>query len=146
MALVVWYIVIFFLFMVMFWNFISLARVGKVKHRLLLLVQDQEEAIEGILRAILWWRSLKGCWLELVVIDCGSQDNTYRILERFNFPYPICTVHYIPRGKEEEEDLVGFQNYLQGPYKLLTWDLRDRLSGRLWFRQISTWLEKDMVF
>lgn len=145
MALIVWYIIILFLFMVMFWNFISFTRLGKIKYCLLLLVRDQEETIEGILRAILWWRSLKGCWLELVIIDCGSQDNTYRILERLNSPYPVYKVYYMAKGEEEAEK-GSFLNCLEGSYKFLIWDLRGKVPGKLWFRQISTCLEKDMLF
>jgi hypothetical protein len=140
-VLAVWYAAIIFLLIIMFWNFTFLFRPQKTKYGLLLLIKDQEEAIEGILRAILWWRSLKGCWLEIVVIDCGSRDDTCRILERLNFPYPVCRVDYLPEGEE-----VALHQCLQGSYKFFTWDLRNQVPGRLWLKQISTCIGKNIKF
>ncbi|MCG0277430.1 MAG: hypothetical protein L5656_02710 [Thermanaeromonas sp.] len=144
MALAAWYLVIAFLFMVMFWNFTFVFRSEKLKSCLLLLVKDQEEIIEGILRFILWWRSLTGYWLEVVVVDCGSTDDTPRILERFNFPYPVCRVEGIFEGKGKEK--AGFSDCLRGSYEFFTWDLRGLASGRLPFKQISTCMGKNIKF
>ncbi|GFN22758.1 glycosyltransferase [Thermanaeromonas sp. C210] len=86
---------------------------------LLLIVQNLEECIEGIMREILWRSSLMGQRLELLVIDRGSTDDTRAILSRFAHPYPACTVILSPDGRPDWEppEVVG------GGGRVVLWDL-----------------------
>ncbi|MGI9953200.1 glycosyltransferase [Moorellaceae bacterium AZ2] len=87
---------------------------------LLLLVQNLEECIEGILREILWWGFFKGYRMEVVVIDRGSTDNTRAILRRFAYLYPACTIILPPEGRL---DWDAGEAVRDPGSRILLWDL-----------------------
>ncbi|MGI6649781.1 MAG: glycosyltransferase [Bacillota bacterium] len=49
---------------------------------LLMVVQNQEKIIEGVIRQLRWLRLRSPVFFELVVVDSGSRDNTNEILHR----------------------------------------------------------------
>lgn len=54
---------------------------------LVLLVQDCEEKIEGIMRELINWRQQSGNVFEVVAVDRNSTDATWQILTKLNYPY-----------------------------------------------------------
>ncbi|HBT47832.1 MAG TPA: hypothetical protein DEA73_08165 [Peptococcaceae bacterium] len=112
--------------------------------RLLLIVQNLEECIEGIIREILWRSSFIGQQLELVVLDMGSTDDTQAILRRFTHSYPACTVISWPEG-ETERNL--FEATLGAGGGVILWDLRGQpcRRGREWGYPFRQFLDKNIT-
>jgi len=75
--------------------------------RVILLVRDSEEHIEYIVRNAvkkeLAARLLSDA--KLIIVDTGSSDNTYRLLERLQKAYPCIEIHRID---EMDEVLAEF--------------------------------------
>ncbi|MGB9662701.1 MAG: hypothetical protein ACPL5F_11940 [Moorellaceae bacterium] len=85
-----------------FWSVWSEWRSGgrRKKYGVLLLTQNQEDCIEGLLREILWWLFLRGRRADIVVIDWGSRDATPVILQRFAYADPCGAIGYWDAGPE----------------------------------------------
>ncbi|MHB1127702.1 MAG: glycosyltransferase family 2 protein [Bacillota bacterium] len=49
---------------------------------LLLIVRDQEDSIEGVVRDLLLLSGMRACFFDLVVVDDHSNDQTGKILEK----------------------------------------------------------------
>jgi hypothetical protein len=71
------------------------------KVRLILMVKDQEEQIEGIVRSVftgdLLYGTLPGN--NLIILDMGSQDDTLKIVEKLKRDY-----QYIDIIRKEEKE------------------------------------------
>lgn len=61
-----------------------------------LSVKNCECCIEALLRSIVWQMKLgkcKNCLDTLIVVDLGSEDNTFSIMEKLSLEYPfICNI------------------------------------------------------
>lgn len=110
---------------------------------LLLLVQNQEEYIEGLLREILWWRFLKGGRVEVIAMDWGSTDATPAILGKFAYPYRACIV--LDLKQESNLNLAELAPY-NCRERVIVCDLRTNRNLDLLRQQISRSLEKILYF
>ncbi|WP_156272823.1 hypothetical protein [Neomoorella glycerini] len=61
---------------------------------LALLVGNQEEFLEGLLRRFWWWCYWYGSPWRLVVITDAQAKATLAILRHFFYPYPFCRLIY----------------------------------------------------
>lgn len=71
---------------------------AKKRYYVLMTVKNEETAIEGILRSVVWsyLNEKNGSMLpEIIVVDLDSTDGTYEILSRLSEEYPF--IHPLTR-------------------------------------------------
>ncbi|WP_338835609.1 hypothetical protein [Neomoorella thermoacetica] len=66
-------------------------------YRLVILVRNQGEYLEGLLRQFFSWRYWHGLPLELWVVVEAPCEATLAILHHFLYPYPCCRVLCVAR-------------------------------------------------
>lgn len=59
---------------------------GKEEKQLVVVVQNAEKNIEGILREIILWQRHLGKGTRLLIVDINSHDKTVEIIERLAYP------------------------------------------------------------
>jgi len=97
-AAFIWIFAIFG-FAVFLWNILNtffwLRQSRKGKYSIIISVKDQEETVEGIIRSLVLQSGLEGNevpFLNVVVVDAGSTDETPKILEKLAREYTFVKV------------------------------------------------------
>ncbi|MDN5347773.1 MAG: hypothetical protein PWP65_1337 [Clostridia bacterium] len=95
----------------LFLSFSALRRAGNrepIAPCLLLLVKDQADQIEGLLRDFWVWAHFRGRPVETVMVDAGSRDETPVILQKLALYDPALTVvRELPGEEVNVRRLIG---------------------------------------
>ncbi|MFC4077415.1 hypothetical protein [Salinithrix halophila] len=65
--------------------------------RLVLMTENSQGSIEGVVRSFLFRQQIYGRRAEVVCVDTGSSDDTYQILTRLKHRYPALEVRFFSR-------------------------------------------------
>ncbi|MDR3560104.1 MAG: glycosyltransferase [Negativicutes bacterium] len=105
---------------------------------LLLVVRNNEEEIEGIVRALLSEMSEEGFWVELVIVDHASEDITPAIIDRLADYYPQIKAVHLPAAARPAVEGIAFCRGEMVCLLDLTGRLRseDLATAVRWFRQL----------
>lgn len=78
------------------WDFYHSCRTANpIRASLLVIVQNNEQIIEGIFRSLLRELAANSCWRDFVIVDYASEDLTPIILDRLVQNYPQVQVLYL---------------------------------------------------
>ena len=83
---------------------------GKVEKKLVVVVQNAEKSIEGILREIMLRQRLLGKNTRLVIVDINSQDRTIEIIERLAYPQNYISLISLDNEKPLEQVLQRYRS------------------------------------
>jgi hypothetical protein len=83
---------------------------GKVEKKLVVVVQNAEKSIEGILREIMLRQRLLGKNTRLVIVDINSQDRTIEIIERLAYPQNYISLISLDNEKQLEQVLQRYRS------------------------------------
>ncbi|SFS33557.1 hypothetical protein [Marininema halotolerans] len=109
MALILWTVVVYGVLrclLVLFSGIFSY-KLCPGTHRLVLMTENSQGAIEGVIRAYFLRQQALGCRAEVVCVDTGSSDDTQSILMRLQHYYPSLEIRILSGGAMTHPSLWG---------------------------------------